>query len=160
MNAERAASTENGDLERVLAAGVEWVGREYARRVRDSLRKIGGKAEEGREPASGVLQGEWVTDIVFVGENLPDETYFDVIIAAIDEADGDADVLWCIADGPVDHLVGRDLVMGERLRSRRDDPHVDLMFTTMQLYLRGIGHLDGSWWADDFVAKPRRRPDR
>jgi hypothetical protein len=160
VNAERDANADIGDLERVLAAGVEWVGREYARRIRDRPRKIDAKAEGGREPASGVLDSEWVTDIVFVGEHLPDEVYFDVIVAAIDEADGDADALWCIADGPVDHLVGRDPVMGERLRGRRDDPNVDLMFLTVQLYLRGVGHLDGSWWADDFVAKPGGRPNR
>ena len=103
---------------------------------------------------------DWVEGTVFLGEELPDEVYFDVIVAAIDEAHGDDDVLWCIADGPVDHLVGRDLAMGERLRERRGDPNGDRMFTTMQHYLRGIGYLDGSWWADDFVPRPRRRPGR
>ena len=153
-------ATDDGALQRVLAAGVDWVGREFTRRLRDSLNAMGEAPDVASRRAAGrTNDDDWVTGIVFAGDELPGEVYFDVILAAVDEADGDESVLRCIADGPVDHLVGRDLdLWGPRFHAERGTATIDLMFRAMQLSLRADGHRLG-WWDDDACkdASPRRR---
>jgi len=130
-------------LTRVLSSGVDWFGREYTRQLRRSLGLDYGRRDD------------WVSEVGFDGDGVPDDVYFDVILAAIDEASDDETLLWCIADGPVDHLVGRDWERwGPRFHSERSAPSVDLMFRVMQESLRSEGH-DCGWW-DDHCFGPRQ----
>ncbi|MDO8403100.1 MAG: hypothetical protein Q7T27_06350 [Pseudomonas sp.] len=126
-----------------MAFGTDWVGREYTRRIREDL-------DDGQP-----RQHHWVTDLVFSGEDLPAVMHFDVLMAAIDAAAEDADLLWMIADGPVDHLVGRGNGMdlepwaGRFHAERTSRPGVEAMFQVMQRYLVDVIGESTSWWLRD-----------
>ncbi len=120
-NDEEGSGHENDVLTRVLARGPDWTGREYTRQLRRSL-----AADDGPHADA------WVSNVIF-------------------EAGDDEDLLWCIADGPVDHVVDRDLKrLGARFHRERIVPGVDLMFSVMQRYLRHFGGPDLGSWDDNF----------
>ena len=143
----QSAEVENGGgtdetLDRVRAVGPEWTGQEYVRRLREPLAKPGSRTSSD------------LSDIVFAGEGLPDDLYFEIILAAIDEAGADEDLLWCLGDGPVDHLADRDPRWPRRFHQQRANSEaVDLMFRVMQRYYAVTLELDAGWWSDSRGSK-------
>lgn len=102
-----------------------------------------------------------MTEVVFTGEGLPAKVHFEVLMAAIEAAAEDDDVLWMIADGPVDHLVGHGTGMDLEPWARRF--HVEratrggvaAMFRVMQRYLVDVIGDRASWWLrDDLMSDP------
>ena len=132
------SSSTDDVLDRVRAVGPEWIGQEYVRGLRHELANPGSRTSS-----------DWVSNLVFAGEGLPDDLYFEIILAAIDEAGTNDDLLWCLGDGPADHLVGRDPRWPRRFHQQRTHSEaVDRMFRVMQRYYAETLELDAGWWSD------------
>jgi len=77
-----------------------------------------------------------------------------MILTALDTARDHRGALWCIADGPMDHLVGRDHSFALRFhQARGDNTSVRAAFDAVHddLDASSLGH---GWWSDDY---PDRR---
>jgi hypothetical protein len=136
----------------VTTIGVEVVGARYAARTRESLDTI----SRGQSPTSADQDADpesWIDDAVAFGDCLDCETRFRLVMAAIIAAAAEDDVLWCIADMPVDHLVDDCSLYSRFHDARQDNPAVDRMFRLMQMYyLETLRESDAGWWADDWVS--------
>ena len=130
------------------AIGVEELGRRYACRTIEKLNAA--YANEGEAIEFADDEDDWIDSTAFDGEGLTAEEYFWTILAALDAARGHAGALWCIADGPMSHLVGRDRSYAFRFHSLRSGSEsMAGAFDAMQKDLDtcGLGH---GFWADDF----------
>ena len=91
----------------IQSIGVERLGQRYAQGKVETL--TAGYA--GREPRSVDLPPDDDIDVDLVcydGDELTDDEFFRMIVADLDEAFPNEGALWCIADGPMDILIGRD----------------------------------------------------
>ena len=134
----------------VNKTGPEEVGVRYVERSGRSL----AATREGRSPTiqeSDDDPEKWIDDAVDFGEYLPCETRFQIVIAAITCASNDDDVMWCIADMAVSHLVF-ECSMHDRFHAERsNNPSVDHMFRLMQHYYRVVcAEPHAGWWEDDY----------
>jgi hypothetical protein len=69
--------------------------------------------------------------------------------------------LWCIGDGPMDHLVGRDRAFAGRFhQERRVRVPVAAVFQLMREYLDSLDAGGRGWWADDFASTGERSSRR
>jgi hypothetical protein len=93
--------------QRIESIGAEELGRRYARRTIAHLSAMYA-AEDARFVEVAHDDDEWIDLAGFDGDQLTDEEFFRMILAALHAARDHRGALWCIADGPMDHLVGRD----------------------------------------------------
>jgi hypothetical protein len=129
--------------------GVEELGRRYAYRTIERLNAA--YAAEGDPIAFADDEDDWIDATAFDGEELTDEEYFRTILAALEAARGHAGALWCIADGPMSHLVGRDRSYAFRFHTLRSgNESMAGAFDAMQKDLDALGLTHG-FWADDFL---------
>ncbi len=139
--------------QRIESIGVEELGRRYARRTIAHLNAMYA-AEDARFVEVAHDDDEWIDLAGFDGDQLTDEEYFRMILAALDTAREHSGALWCIADGPMDHLVGRDNSFALRFhRARHDHASIDAAFHAVHEDLDNCG-LEHGWWGNDY---PDRR---
>ena len=129
---------------------LEELGRRYGERLRDRL-DAANAAHDGGVIADGLDSDSWIDEVEFNGEGLTDDEYFVVILAALDAVAGHRGALWCIGDGPMDHLVGRDDRLAQRFHAERGRESVAAAFRLMQEYLDGLDAGGRGWWGDEFA---------
>ena len=145
---DRRALTDAEVRHRIESIGVEELGRRYARRT---IARLDAIRAAGDVRFVEVVEGgdEWIDIAGLDGDQLTDEEYFRMIVAALDAARDHRGALWCIADGPMDHLVGRDPSFALRFHKARDaDGAINAAFDAMHHDLDACGLAHG-WWADD-----------
>lgn len=134
---------------RIESIGVEELGRRYALRTIEQLNAMSA-AEDARSVEVAHDDDEWIDSAGFGGDQLTDEEYFEMILAALDAARDHHGALWCIGDGPMDHLVGRDRSYALRFhQARPDSGSIAAAFDAMHDDLDSCG-LEHGWWADDY----------
>jgi hypothetical protein len=143
-------------LQDALARGdARMIGEAYAVELRRRLDQIDAWEEAGRSyelPAHGPVS-EWLM-IVWDGEDrgtgeaIDATLWLDLVITAADSLVDD-EAVWCIGDGPADHLVGDHPEMGARLyAARASHPGVEAMFQAILAEYRMMGYPDAGWWSD------------
>ena len=140
--------------ERIDSIGVEELGRRYALRTVTQLNAMYVAHAEVIEFAPE--DRDWIDSVGFDGEQLTDDEFFRMILSALDAAADHRGALWCIADGPMDHLVGRDNSFALRFhQARRDHASVNAAFDAMHEDLDTCGLAHG-WWANDYPSRHAR----
>lgn len=118
--------------ERVEDVGVDEIGRRYLAALRAPGRR-----------------NQWIVDAVWFGgtgeEVLPVELRWELVMAALDACPDDDGELWCLGDGPFDHLAAEP-GMVERIHAEREgNPKLRRLFEAMRRKLPEEGVEDG-WW--------------
>ena len=132
----------------IESIGVEQLGRRYASRLVTSLNEMYA-AEDARMVDRRPDDDIDVDRVCFDGDKLTDEEFFRMILSALDAAHPHEGALWCIADGPMDHLVGRDRTFKARFHEERGRrASVQAAFDAMRDELKAMGYYDHSWWSD------------
>ncbi len=134
---------------RIDAMGPEEMGRRYAALLIEHLNGMAA-AKEPHLFVPKKSDDDWIESAGFEGDLLTEDEFFRMILAALDAAYPHEGALWCIGDGPMDHLVGRR--GGQPFKARFHDERVrrasvQAVFEGMEAWLRSIGHWDDSWWA-------------
>ncbi len=139
--------------QRIESIGAEELGRRYALRTIARLNEMYA-AGDSRSVEFARDDDEWIDMAGFDGDQLTDDEFFRMIVAALDTAHDHRGAVWCIADGPMDHLVGREISFALRFhQARQDHASINAAFDTVHEDL-DTGGLEHGWWADDF---PDRR---
>ena len=99
-------------------------------------------------------EDDWI-DVCY-GDEMSDEEFFVMILVALEAARGHAGATWCIADGLMDELVGRNQTYMLRFHDERSrNPDVAAAFEAMQEEADTSG-FDQGWWGDDFPNSARQ----
>lgn len=113
--------------------GVDEVGRRY----------LGALASHGKGPDA------WVVDSVWFGsagdERLPVSLRWELVLAALDAFPDDDRDLWCLGDGPFDHLAAERGMIERIYAEREHNPKLQRLFEAMRRELPKEGVHDG-WW--------------
>jgi len=135
--------------QRFESIGAEELGRRYAGRTIARLNAMYA-AEDACVVEVAHDDDEWIEVVGFDGDQLTDEEYYRMILAALDAAGDHGGALWCIADGPIAHLVGRDISFAVRFHeARQDHASINAAFDAVHQELDVCG-LEHGWWADDY----------
>jgi hypothetical protein len=132
------------------------IGEAYAVELRRRLDQIGAWEEAGQSyelpahgPVSDWLMIVWDGEDRGTGEAIDATLWLELVITAADSLVDDDEAVWCIGDGPADHLVGEHPEMGARLHdARASHPGVEAMFQAMLADYRNMGYPDAGWWSD------------
>jgi len=132
-----------------------YIGQAYAAATRRRLDQIAAWEADGRSyqlPGEGLV-GDWL-GVVWDGEDrrtgrpIDATLWLDLVVAAADALANDAAV-WCVGDGPADHLVGEHHEVAALLHAARSShPGVEAMFQAMLEDYRSMGYPDAGWWSD------------
>lgn len=135
---------------------VTLIGHTYAVALRRRLDEIAAWRAEGQAGPRRADEGpldDWL-GIVWDGEDrgsgqaIAADLWTDLVIAAADALANDSAV-WCIGDGPADHLVGEHPEAAAVLHTARSShPGVEAMFQAMLADYRSMGYPDAGWWSD------------
>lgn len=144
------------ELQRLRAAleqrDVETIARAYAADLTNGLERLTpGRVSvppETPEPIQDWLMLIWDGDYPDSVKELDAELWFDLVVATAEAVEEDS-AIWCVGDGPADHLVGRHPELADRFHElRRTHPRVEAMFRAMQDDYASMGYPDAGWWTD------------
>ena len=121
-------------MSRIEAMGVAEVGRRYLAALR----------------APDDDPDKWILDAVWFGEDLegalPLDLRWDLVFAALEACpDNDGD-LWCLGDGPFDHLVAEPGTAERIYQERATRPKLQRLFEAMRRSLPSEGVTSGYWF--------------
>ena len=132
----------------VQRVGPEEVGKLYAIRSRESLRALRAGLPSLYANVDDPLG--WVEEAVGFRCDLDPEVRFRMVVAAINEAGDDEDLLWCMGDMPAEHLAAVPGMTRRFHQARSGSPSVERLFRVMQAYYRNVWQQsDAGWWDDD-----------
>ena len=142
------SATRVADLAEQL--GADEVGRRYIARLASTVFSASVRNEVGE--GSGDQLDEAVYQAVWLGEEsdgrpLPVELRWDVTMATLRACPDDDGLLWCLGDGPFDHMLNVPELRRRLSTGRGADLYVDRLVGAMQRTLPGEGVTDG-WWFD------------
>jgi hypothetical protein len=154
-----AVDAERVEVEQLQAAlecrDATTIGQAYAGALQRRLVQI--SERPARERSQGLAAPGTVDDWLMIvsdgedrstGQSIDASLWLDVVIAAADALGGDPAV-WCVGDGPADHLVGEHPEMATLLHAARaSHPGVDAMFQAMLQDYQSMGYPDAGWWSD------------
>lgn len=149
---EQVSLTDEQLRERIESIGVEELGRRYALRTIKKLNAMYA-TEDSRSVELAPADDDWIDSVGYDGDQLTDHEFFRMILASLDAAVDHLGACWCIADGPMDHLVGRDNSFALRFhQARRDHAAVQAAFDAVHDDLDTCG-LEHGWWANDYPSR-------
>jgi hypothetical protein len=154
-----AVDADGGAVDQLQAAldrgDARLIGEAYAVELRRRLDQIKAWEGAGRSyelpddgPVADWLMIVWDGEDRGTGEAIDATLWLDLVIAAADSLVDDSAV-WCVGDGPADHLVGEHPEMRARLHdARASHPGVEAMFQAMLADYRSMGYPDAGGWSD------------
>jgi hypothetical protein len=103
--------------------------------------------------ASEAHEDVWIVDAIWSGQDLPERGRQDLpldlrwtlVMAALEACADDDDDLWCLGDGPFDHLAAEPGMMARIYEERERRPKLRRLFEAMRRELPSEGVTDG-WW--------------
>jgi hypothetical protein len=135
-------------VEVIQSLGVDEVGRRYVALLvadLDAIRR--GEREQRRSEAEHLIH-----DAVWIGEDesgqpLPVDWRWELVLSALAACPDDDGLLWCLGDGPFDHLRGDGHDIDDRMRlERSSNPKLQRLFEAMRRTLPAEGVTSGAWF--------------
>jgi hypothetical protein len=135
-------------VEVIQSLGVDGVGRRYIALLVADLEAIrrGERAPRRDETEDLIHDAVWIGEDE-LGQLLPITWRWELVLSALAACPDDDRLLWCLGDGPFDHLRGDGDDIDDRIRlERSSNPKLQRLSEAMRRTLPADGVTSGPWF--------------